>query len=139
MSLNNTDAEFYNYQTKQFVGNSFSYKYNEGSPSSYSIISKLPYNAQPEEVTLTASLQGIVKNDIRTIHPQSKFTIIEENFDDFDIAHFKLTPNPDASGADDSMKAHLKVIQGSEYVSFYSYLTSSLVGNAYKNQIGRYL
>ncbi len=129
MSLNNTDAEFYNYQTKQFVSSSFSYKYNEGSPSSYSIISKLPYNAQPEEVTLTATLQGIVKNDIWTIHPQSKFTIIEDNFDDFDIAYFKLTPNPDASGADDSMKAHLKVIQGSEYVSFYSYLTSSLVGD----------
>ncbi len=133
MSLGNNNAEFYNYQTKQLAGNSLSYIYNEGSLSSYTVVSKLPYDALPESVALTASLEGIVKNDIWTIYPQSKFVINLDNFDQYKLVDFSLIPYPGGGGGwdkySDLYDAHLKVIQGGEYVSFFSYISFTSMGD----------
>lgn|GEM_PF-1895972 len=135
-TISSPNAEYVNYETKEVLGSSISYPY--GGDYKYAIISKLPYDAQPEITQITGALNGQSGSVSYEIPAQSKFSIRENTISYSDVASLELDPRQDFMNF---VKADLRIVSGGEYASFLSTETWQIAGDdieVYSNDLSQY-
>jgi hypothetical protein len=106
-SIASSNAEYVNDEILQPVGNGISYEYN--GDYRYTIISKLPFDAQPEQTTISSTVMGVTKSLSYELIPQSRFSIQGETLTYQDFLSFTLEPQVSFMSV---IKANLRIVSG---------------------------